>query len=69
MGLGFWFFRVLGFSFFFGFLGLRLCKVEKTQTLRMDLSMSRDMRDPMRANVGFAANMCQVLEKDNFDEQ
>ena len=66
--LGFWF-RVLGFRllkglcFFFGFCGFRLCKVEKTLTLRMDLSMSRDMRDPMRANVGFAANMFQTTNQ------
>ena len=40
-------FRVLGLSFF-GFLGVRLCKVEKMLTFGMDLSMSRDMRDPMR---------------------
>ena len=26
----------------------------------MDLSMSRDTRDPMRVNVGFAANMFYV---------
>ena len=38
-------FRVLGFA------------KQKTLTLRMDLSMSRDMWDPMRANVGFAANV------------
>ena len=42
-------------------MGFRLCKVEKTLTLRMDLSMSRDMRDPMRANEGFAANMLKHI--------
>ena len=29
----------------------------KALALRRDLSMSKDMQDPMRANVGFAANM------------
>ena len=30
--------------------------------LRRDLSMSNDMRDPMRANVGFAANMLHLFK-------
>ena len=43
--------------FFFGFLAFRPCKVEKTLTVRMDLNMSRDIRDPMRVNVEFASNL------------
>ena len=31
--------------------------------LRRDLSMSKDMWDPMRANVGFAANMSNQLQE------
>ena len=53
-GLGFQGFRAFCFL---GLLGFRFWKVEKTLTLHMDLSMSKDMRDPLRANVGFAANM------------
>ena len=34
---------------------------KKTLALRRDLSMSEDMRDPMRANAGFAANMFKCL--------
>ena len=31
--------------------------------LRRDLSMSKDMWDPMRANAGFAANMSNQLKE------
>ena len=57
------FLRISGFKVFLDFSVLfvflfyfRFWKVTKTPALRRDLSMSKDMRDPMRANVGFAAN-------------
>jgi hypothetical protein len=52
---GFRCFWILVFCLFLFYF--RFWKVTKTPALRRDLSMSKDMRDPMRANVGFAANM------------
>ena len=54
--------RDFDFSFFGFDLRFRVFKV-KTLALRRDLSMSKDMWDPMRANVGFAANMLTNLKK------
>ena len=37
-------------------LPISAIQTTKTPALRRDLSMSKDMRKPMLANVGFAAN-------------
>ena len=64
-GFDFCFFLYLGFQFrvwvfmLLGFpvLGILVLESKKSLALRRDLSMSKDIRDPMRENVGFAANM------------